>query len=103
MAAEIALLPAARSDLADACAWYDQRGEGLGDRFLDAVDECLGGLMLHAESREVARQSKIRTYRRAVVSKFPYAIFYAFERDIVFVFAVLHTSRDPRKWRRRLP
>ncbi len=41
-----------------------------------------------------------KNVRRAVVSRFPYAVFYVAEPAVV-VLAVLHTSRDPAIWPRR--
>ena len=36
--------------------------------------------------------------RRAVVSRFPYAVFYRVEPKRVVVLAVLHMARDPELW-----
>jgi hypothetical protein len=41
-------------------------------------------------------------YRRALVRRFPYAVFYEYANDVVTVYCVFHTARDPAKWRRRL-
>ena len=43
------------------------------------------------------------SYRRALVRRFPYAIFYEYGDEVVTVYCVFHTSRDPEKWRQRLP
>lgn len=42
------------------------------------------------------------SYRRGLVRRFPYAVFYEYSSETVTVFAVLHTSLDPDKWRKRL-
>jgi len=34
---------------------------------------------------------------------FPYAIFYEDTDETVTVYSIFHTSRDPDKWRKRLP
>ena len=39
--------------------------------------------------------------RRALLRRFPYAIYFAVENDTVLVVAVLHASRDPAEWQRR--
>jgi plasmid stabilization system protein ParE len=36
-------------------------------------------------------------YRRGLVRRFPYAVFYEYVGDRVTVFAVFHTARDPQK------
>ena len=38
--------------------------------------------------------------RRAMLSDFPYAVFYRIEARRVVVLAVLHTARDPKLWPR---
>jgi plasmid stabilization system protein ParE len=43
------------------------------------------------------------TYRRALIRRFPFAIFYEYAEGAVTVYSVFHTSRDPEKWRQRLP
>ena len=39
--------------------------------------------------------------RRALLKRFPYAVYFAIEADVVVVAAVLHASRDPAEWQRR--
>ncbi len=41
-------------------------------------------------------------YRRGLVRRFPYAVFYEHVEGMVTVYGVFHTSRDPAKWRQRL-
>jgi plasmid stabilization system protein ParE len=41
-------------------------------------------------------------FRRALVRRFPYAIFYESEDQAITVFGAFHTSRNPAKWQRRL-
>jgi hypothetical protein len=49
-------------------------------------------------------QEKVsKDYRRGLVRRFPYAIFYEYLDGIVMVYCVFHTARDPKKWRQRLP
>ena len=42
-------------------------------------------------------------YRRALVRRFPYAVFYEVTDATVTVYCIFHTSREPEKWRKRLP
>lgn len=79
-------------------AWYESRRSGLGEEFLGCVDVCIQqiGRMpeMHAKVHE--------EYRRALVRRFPYAVFYEYDGATVTVYCVFHTSRDPEKWRERL-
>lgn len=41
-------------------------------------------------------------YRRAVIRRFPYVLFYDVEPARIVVYAVFHCSQDPAKWKARL-
>jgi plasmid stabilization system protein ParE len=70
----------------------------LGEQFLDCVDACIQQLR-----RTPARHVKIfEDYRRAMVRRFPYIVFYEYDGTTLTIYGVLHTSRDPEKWRERL-
>ena len=98
MAAELIIAPEARRDIEEAYDWYENRRVGLGEEFLGCVDACIEAICRNPEL-----YAKIfRDYRRGVVRRFPYAVFYEFEADTVTVYCVFHTSRDPEKWRTRL-
>jgi plasmid stabilization system protein ParE len=43
-----------------------------------------------------------RNFRRALLRRFPYAMFYEYESDVATVFGVFHTSRHPMRWMRRV-
>ena len=69
--------------------------------FLGRVDACLRAICRFPEMHAAVHAD----YRRALVRNYPYAIFYEYDPagDTVTVYCVFHTSRDPAKWRRRLP
>jgi len=39
--------------------------------------------------------------RRAMLRRFPYAVFFRVLPDLIQVIACFHTNRDPVRWRRR--
>ena len=39
--------------------------------------------------------------RRALLSRFPYALYYRFDSDVIDVMACLHTRQSPSRWRSR--
>jgi len=98
MAAELILAPEAELDIADACLWYENRRAGLGDEFLSAIDASMERIRRQPEVFPVVHEA----YRRALVRRFPYAIFFEFEGVSIAVYALFHTARDPAKWRQRL-
>ena len=98
MAAELILAPEAEQDPAEAYEWYENRRPGLGEEFLSCVDACFTAIQRTPEMHHVVHES----YRRGLVRRFPYAIFYEYSGGAVTVYCVAHTARDPRKWRQRL-
>ena len=91
------LAPEAKGDLADAFAWYEAQRTGLGSEFLAQV-----ALILESIEHAPERYPIVRgTTRRALVRRFPYAVFYISDPDVVAVTAVMHGRRDPRRWQSR--
>ena len=89
MAANPSLVPEAEQDIAEAYAWYEGHRHGLGAEFIDCVDACL-----HEVCRVPERHAKVhKEYRRALVRRFPYGIFYEYANEAVIVYSVFHTSR----------
>jgi len=99
MAAELIVAPEAEQDIAEAYGWYDGQRVGLGEDFLSCVDACIQSILRNPELRRVVHEN----YRRGLVRRFPYAVFYEYSDGVVIVYCVFHTSRDPEKWRQRLP
>jgi plasmid stabilization system protein ParE len=89
--------PQVDPDIAAAFDWYEKEQAGLGPEFLDelraAYDRVVDGPLKY-----LALRSGIR---RALVCRFPYAVYFAVEGEVIVVLAVLHVSRDPAEWQRR--
>lgn len=84
------LRPAAEADLAAARDWYEQRQAGLGFQFLDEVARALREL---AHDPEQARLY-YRNFRRIILRRFPYKVFYQVIGPRVVIFRVLHARQD---------
>ena len=76
----------------------EERRVGLGEEFLGCVDVAIQQILRNPELFEKVEKD----YRRMLVRRFPYAIFYESEGDRVIVYSVFHTAQDPEKWRSRL-
>ena len=96
---ELVLAAEAELDIAEAYGWYEGRRPGLGEEFLSSVDACLESIRRRHEMYPVVHEGD----RRALIRRFPYAVFYEPSEATVTIYAVFHTSRDPDKWRQRLP
>ena len=81
-------------DLAGAVGWYEDQRAGLGEEFLGAVEVSFDAIQEFPEMFACVHGE----VRRAVVSRFPYAVFYRVEPKRVVVLAVLHMARDPKLW-----
>lgn len=99
MAAELIIAPEVEQDLAEAYAWYGARRAGLGEEFLSGVDAGIATICRMPEMPAVVHEQ----YRRRLARRFPYAVFYEYAAGTVTVYCVSHTSRDPERWRQRLP
>ena len=84
-------------DLAAARQWYEsQGGTILGERFLSAVTETFVQIQAQPQAFQLVNEE----VRHAVVRRFPYLVFFLFERNEIVVLAILHTSRNPLLWPR---
>jgi toxin ParE1/3/4 len=91
-----------KDEIRAAAAWYEDRGPGLGKRFLDAVREVLESLETNpAQFGHLETLSAEIGIRRALVPSFPYLIVFETFAEEVFVYAVAHAARRPNYWRRR--
>ncbi len=97
MTFEVRLRPEAEQDLSDAAFWYEGQRPGLGKQFLDEV---LAIFSMIAET-PVMYPTVHRNTRRAVVHRFPFSVYYRVEDAEVVVVAVMHGSRNPRRWKSR--
>jgi plasmid stabilization system protein ParE len=82
--------------LANAYGWYEAQRAGLGEEFLAAVDVSFDAIEMYPQMFALVHG----VIRRAIVSRFPYAVFYRVELGQILVLNVLHTASDPRSWPR---
>ncbi|MCC5609308.1 type II toxin-antitoxin system RelE/ParE family toxin [Nostoc sp. CHAB 5834] len=89
--------PEVREELNDGHSWYESQKPGLGDEFLDCVDETVNRISQISESYVIVYAD----IRRAVVRRFPYAVYYRIVSSRVIVTAIFHGCRDPKSWQTR--
>ena len=99
MPVELVIAPEAELDIAEAYLWYEARRAGLGEEFLSSVEACLEGIRRRPEMYPFVHEG----CRRSLIRRFPYAVFYEMSAATVTIYAAFHTSRNPDKWRQRLP
>jgi plasmid stabilization system protein ParE len=96
MALPVIFRRAVGRDLAGAYRWYEERRRGLGEEFLAAVNATFDQIEQFPELFAV----RYGPVRMAIVSRFPYAVFYRIDPRRVVILTVLHTSDDPGTWPR---
>ena len=91
------LTPEAELDLDEAYSWYQAQAPGLAADLLAAVNTCIASIRRHPEAYQLVDP----TMRRALLRRFPYAVFYEVGPVEIVVYAVFHGARNPRAWKRR--
>jgi len=89
--------PFAEQDLEEASSWYDSEKENLSIEFITEVDKVLLRITHNPFQFPVIKNN----IRKALVNRFPFTIFFYVDKDIVNVFAVFHTYRNPIIWKKR--
>ena len=98
MTFRVALTPEAQADIEDVHTWYAARTAGLAEEFRGALDQCLEGIASFPEAHPVIH----RSFRRALLRRFPYCVFYVVAREQVVVHGCFHARRDPSVWQLRM-
>ena len=93
----IRLREEAEFDLEEASSWYESQRPGLGHDFLDTVLETLSLI----EQSPLSYPVIYRGTHRAVLPRFPFAVFYFIQESEVSVVSVMHGSRHPARWQQR--
>ena len=88
----IILQPGAEDDIDDAYYWYEHQRSGLGEEFLDELIEYYEKLKHNPATFKWANKE----YRQAGMHRFPYALVYKVIEAEVIIYAVFHTSRNPK-------
>ncbi len=71
--------------------------KGLGIEFIDELQKIVVKIQNHPEIYPIV----YKHLHRAVLSRFPFGVFYIVENNEIIVLAVIHGSRHPKRWKRR--
>jgi plasmid stabilization system protein ParE len=89
--------PEVLPELDEVYRWYESQQLGLGDDFLEEIEQALDRIFQMPE----AYTAVYRDVRRAVVRRFPYTIYYRIVSSRVIITAVFHGHRNPKAWQKR--
>jgi hypothetical protein len=88
----VSYVPEVAVDLALARDWYESRAPGLGEDFLRMAYVAFSELGEFPAKHEAV----YNLFRRTLLRRFPYSIYFLVTRDMITVYGVFHSSRDPR-------
>ena len=93
----IEVLDDAKADLIEGFHFYEEQSPGLGSYFLDSLFADIDSLLLYAGIHRLVFGS-----HRYLASRFPFAIYYRIEAEVIRFRAVIDCRRNPAWIRRRL-
>ncbi|MEQ9286193.1 MAG: type II toxin-antitoxin system RelE/ParE family toxin [Cyclobacteriaceae bacterium] len=94
---EVVIKAAAELDVTEIVSWYESKKQGLGLRFLEAIDVKIKLL----EQNPHIYRVRYKEIRFVLVRRFPYCIHFTLENQKVYIHAVLSTYRNPKLWTER--
>lgn len=98
MTRELQFHPYVAFDILDITDHYESERTGLGERFFQQ----LLGMYAIVRDRPLQFGRVWRTWRIALVDKFPYKIVFRVEPYQIYVLSVIHVRRHDRIWKARV-
>lgn len=85
-------LPEVEDDAISGYIWYETKSSGLGGEFLRMFYACAGDI-----TRNPLLYQKVhKEFRRCLLRRFPYAIYFIINNDRIIVTGLFHCAREPR-------
>lgn len=94
----IRIRPEAERDVEKAFSWYEKQRPGLGREFISELDSVYERL----EDTPLIYADIHRGVRRALIRRFPFAVFYLVTEIEVPVLGVVRMARNPLLWQKRI-
>lgn len=88
------------NDIEEATEWYNSKLTGLGASFSKQVKNQINSL----KSNPLTYTIRYANVRCMLVKKFPFLVHFSVDekQKVVEIFAVMHTSRNPKIWERNV-
>lgn len=86
----IQILTPAKIDISNGADFYEYQAQGLGKYFLNTIFSDIESLRIYCGAH-----IKIENYYRLLSKRFPYAIYYKYDNETVYIYAVLDTRSNP--------
>ena len=95
---DLHFLPEIEEDVIAGYLWYEDKARGLGEEFLRMFYACVNELPRNA----LLYQKVYGDFRRRLLRRFPYAIYFRIEGKEIIVFGLFHCARDPQTVKEQL-
>ena len=97
MKRELLVSPDARADLAEAVGRLRDISPQLAARFGGELERIYSSVLEYPHLYPVV----YKNFRRGLVRRFPYSVFYVVEEAAIVIMGVVHQSRDESTWKHR--
>lgn len=94
---KLSIRPLAQKDLREIMIYYQEINHLIARKFLHETDECILQIQHYPE----AFQKRIEDVHIVYLKTFPIGIFYKIYTTEIRIIAALHTSRNPKIWKKR--
>jgi toxin ParE1/3/4 len=91
MTLPVIVRPEAKGDIREARAWYHEISPEFANAFMGRLDQAIA----LAQEHPLAFPALHRKFRRVLLRRFPYAVFYQVGDQRIVIVAVLHQARGP--------
>jgi hypothetical protein len=95
---ELIILLEAIKDIDNSAFYYRTQEAGLETSFINEIESAISKIQENPERYSIYRKK----YRKFVVMKFPFTIFFKIITNLIIVIAVSHHSRHPDYWKYRI-
>ncbi|MGO9014962.1 MAG: type II toxin-antitoxin system RelE/ParE family toxin [Dissulfurispiraceae bacterium] len=91
MTYDLRFLPEVEEDIVNGYVWYETKSRGLGEDFLRMFYVCANEILCNP----LLYRKVHLNFRRRLLRRFPYAIYFMIENDQIVVFGLFHCARYP--------
>ncbi|NCU06272.1 MAG: type II toxin-antitoxin system RelE/ParE family toxin, partial [Chitinophagaceae bacterium] len=81
----------AHHDALEAYRYYEEKQQGLGERFLNNLEDCFSALSTHPEHYGYIAEDPLKVLRDVKIEKFPFVVVFEIRDTEVVVYAIHNT------------
>ena len=96
MSYSLKYLQEVQQDIKNAYDWYESRRSGLGDEFVQTIEQLLDRI-----AKNPFAFPPEEGCHKAVLARFPFNVYFEIQDSEITIIAVFHTAQDPDIWKQR--